>query len=57
MLVSMLVTVLGLVNKLPVIGTVNRGLGWVAGCVASTMDIYLVLCASCGPSSSSQAAI
>ena len=35
MLVSMLVTVLGLVN---------RWLGWVTGCVASTMDIYLVLC-------------
>ena len=35
MLVSMLVTVLGLVNRLP---------GWVTGCVASTMDIYLVLC-------------
>ena len=44
MLVSMLVTVLGLVNRLPVIGTVNRWLGWVTGCVASTMDIYLVLC-------------
>ena len=39
-----LVTVLGLVNRLPVIGTVNRWLGWVTGCVASTMDIYLVLC-------------
>lgn len=44
MLVSMLVTVLGLVNRLPVIGTVNRWLGWVTGCVASTMDIYLILC-------------
>ena len=44
MLVSMLVTVLGLVNRLPVIGAVNRWLGWVTGCVASTMDIYLVLC-------------
>ena len=44
MLVSVLVTVLGLVNRLPVIGTVNRWLGWVTGCVASTMDIYLVLC-------------
>ena len=44
MLVSMLVTVLGLVNRLPVIGTVNRWLGWVTGCVASTMDIYLMLC-------------
>ncbi len=31
LLVSMLVTVLGLVNKLPVIGTVNRGLGWLVG--------------------------
>ena len=41
---SMLVTVLGLVNRLPVIGTVNRWLGWVTGCVASTMDIYLMLC-------------
>ena len=44
MLVSMLVTVLGLVNRLPVIGTVNRWLGWITGCIASTMDIYLVLC-------------
>ena len=35
---------LRLVNRLPVIGTVNRWLGWVTGCVASTMDIYLVLC-------------
>ena len=35
---------LGLVNRLPVIGTVNRWLGWVTGCVASTMDIYLMLC-------------
>ena len=30
--------------RMPVIGTVNRWLGWVTGCVASTMDIYLVLC-------------
>ena len=44
MLVSLLVTVLGLVNKLPVVGTVNRWLGWLTGCIASTMDIYLVLC-------------
>ena len=43
-LLRMLVTVLGLVNRLPVIGTVNRWLGWVTGCVASTMDIYLMLC-------------
>ena len=43
-LLRMLVTVLGLVNRLPVIGTVNRWLGWLTGCIASTMDIYLVLC-------------
>ena len=39
-----LLRMLGLVNRLPVIGTVNRWLGWVTGCVASTMDIYLMLC-------------
>ena len=44
MLVSLLVTVLGLVNKLPVVGTVNRWLGWTAGGIASLLDIYLVLC-------------
>ena len=44
MLISMWVTVLGLVNKLPVIGTVNRWLGWVTGITASLLDIYLVLC-------------
>ena len=42
--VSMLVTVLGLVNKLPVVGTVNRGLGWLVGGGTALMDIYLVLC-------------
>ena len=44
LLVSLWVTVLGLVNKLPVIGSVNRGLGWVAGGVTALLDIYLVLC-------------
>ena len=44
LLVSMLVTVLGLVNKLPVVGTVNRGLGWLVGGGTALMDIYLVLC-------------
>ena len=44
LLVSMLVTVLGLVNKLPVIGTVNRGLGWLVGGATALLDIYLVLC-------------
>ena len=43
-LLRMLVTVLGLVNKLPVIGTVNRGLGYTVGALASLVDIYLVLC-------------
>ena len=41
---SMLVTVLGLVNKLPVIGTVNRGLGWLTGGMTAMLDLYLVLC-------------
>ena len=44
LLVSMLVTVLGLVNKLPVIGTVNRGLGWLVGAGTALLDVYLVLC-------------
>ena len=44
LLVSMLVTVLGLVNKLPVVGTVNRSLGWLVGGGTALMDIYLVLC-------------
>ena len=39
-----MVTVLGLVNKLPVIGAVNHGLGWGIGALASLVDIYLVLC-------------
>ena len=43
-LFCMLVTVLGLVNKLPVIGTVNRGLGWLVGGATALLDIYLVLC-------------
>ena len=44
MVVSLLVTVLGLVNRLPVIGAVNHWLGWSAGAVAGLLDIYLVLC-------------
>ena len=44
LIVSMMVTVLGLVNKLPVIGTVNRGLGWLMGGVTALMDLYFVLC-------------
>ena len=34
----------GLVNKLPVIGTVNRGLGWLTGGMTALLDLYLVLC-------------
>ena len=34
----------GLVNKLPVIGAVNRLAGWGVGGIASLVDIYLVLC-------------
>lgn len=44
MLMSMLGTVLGLVNRLPVLGTVNRWLGLSMGGLASLVDIYLVLC-------------
>ena len=44
MAVSFLVTVLGLVNRLPVIGSVNQMLGWGVGAAASIVDIYLVLC-------------
>ena len=44
LLVSLLVTVLGLVNKLPVIGTMNRGLGWLVGGATALLDLYLVLC-------------
>ena len=44
MVVSLLVTVLGLVNRLPVLGAVNRFLGVAAGAAASTVDLFLVLC-------------
>ena len=33
-----------LVSMLPVIGTVNRGLGWLVGGGTALMNIYLVLC-------------
>ena len=39
MLVSLLVTVLGLVNKLPVVGTVNRWLGWTAGGICLSFSL------------------
>lgn len=44
MVVSLLITVLGLVNKLPVLGAVNRGLGWAAGFLAGLVDLFLGMC-------------
>ena len=43
-LAPLLTPVISLVNRLPVVGTVNRWLGWTAGGIASLLDIYLVLC-------------
>lgn len=45
MLISLLVTVLGLVNHLPVLGAVNRTLGMVVGALAGLADVFLGLCA------------
>lgn len=44
MAVSLLITVLGLVNKLPVLGTVNRVLGWALGFVAGLVDLFFGMC-------------
>ncbi len=44
MLISLLVTVLGLVNHLPVLGAVNRTLGMVVGALAGLADVFLGLC-------------
>lgn len=44
MLVSLVVTVLGLVNKIPVLGGVNRTLGFVAGIFAGAVDLFIILC-------------
>ncbi len=44
MVVSLLGTVMGLVNRIPVLGTVNRGLGFVGGFMAGAVDLFLVLC-------------
>ena len=44
MLISLLVTVLGLVNRLPLVGTVNRGLGVLMGALAGLADVFLLLC-------------
>lgn len=44
LLVSFLVTVLGLVNNIPLLGGVNRSLGFVAGVLAGVVDLFLLLC-------------
>lgn len=44
MLISLLVTVLGLVNHLPVLGAVNRTLGMVVGALAGLADVFLGMC-------------
>ncbi|MCI2047913.1 MAG: CvpA family protein [Faecalibacterium sp.] len=45
MLVSLLVTALTNVNKIPVVGGVNRWLGFCVGLVAGCVDLFLILCA------------
>lgn len=44
MAVSLLVTVLGLVNKLPVLGAVNQWLGFGLGLLASLVDLFFGMC-------------
>lgn len=44
MLVSLLVTVLTNVNKIPLVGGVNRALGFFAGLIAGVIDLFLLLC-------------
>ena len=44
LLTPVLSLALGLVNKLPLIGAVNRGLGFLAGGITGLVDLYLVLC-------------
>ena len=45
LLVSLLVAVLTNVNRIPVMGSVNRFFGFVMGLAAGVVDLYLVLCA------------
>lgn len=44
MAVSLLVTVLTNVNRIPVVGGVNRALGFAVGLVAAAIDLFLALC-------------
>ena len=45
LLVALLVAVLTNVNRIPVMGAVNRSMGFVMGLLAGVVDLYLVLCA------------
>ena len=45
LLVSLLVAVLTNVNRIPVMGSVNRFFGFLMGLMAGLVDLYLVLCA------------
>lgn len=44
LLISFLTTVLGNVNRLPVLGGVNRTLGFFVGLAAGLIDLFLALC-------------
>lgn len=44
MVISLLVTVLGNINRIPVIGGVNRTLGFAVGLAAAAIDLFLALC-------------
>ena len=45
LLVSLLVAVLTNVNRIPLMGSVNRFFGFLMGLLAGVVDLYLVLCA------------
>ena len=45
LLVALLVAVLTNVNRIPVMGSVNRFFGFLMGLLAGVVDLYLVLCA------------
>lgn len=45
LVVALLVAVLTNVNRIPVMGSVNRFLGFLMGLLAGVVDLYLVLCA------------
>ena len=45
LVVSFVVAVLTNFNRIPLVGGVNRMLGFAMGILAGTVDLYLVLCA------------